>query len=131
MKSINLPAYLERETTREGTTYYAGLVHERPAISVLAYSEKDARAKLVKDIEEKLTTAVEHDRYSMRYIIGTGSGDVLIVSYRGGKWSYDICGSGRPFGSVCITQADYRGTIEQAVDHANQSYGGVVYEHSF
>ena len=46
MKAINLPAYMYKEENNGNTKYYAGLERHRPAISVLAYSEKEVREKL-------------------------------------------------------------------------------------
>lgn len=132
MKSVNLPAYLNLETRGDGgKTYYAGLELHRPAISVLGYSEKEVKAKLTKDIEEKLTLAVNTERNYQRYIIGTASGCVFIVSYRHNHWVYDICGPGKDYGSSCIGLKDYKGAIEDAINHARADFGGIVYEHSF
>lgn len=50
MKAINLPAYMYKEENNGNTKYYAGLERHRPAISVLAYSEKEVREKLVADV---------------------------------------------------------------------------------
>ena len=63
MKTLNLPAYLEKEYRGNGNyAFYAGLEHERPAHTVLAYSEKEAKSKLLADVKEKLTLATNTER---------------------------------------------------------------------
>ena len=59
MKTINLQAYLHKEESKGNATYYAGLEQHRPAINVLAYSEREAREKLVADVHEHLSIATE------------------------------------------------------------------------
>lgn len=131
MKSIALPAYMDIDRTPSGTTYYAGLIQRRPSISVLGYSEKEVKAKLIKDIEEKLTIAVDTERNYHRYIIGTGSGCVFIVAFKYGSWCYDICGPGREYASSYISNKNYIETVEAATKHARDDFGGIVFEHSF
>ena len=132
MKTLNLPAYLEKEYRGNGNyAFYAGLEHERPAHTVLAYSEKEAKSKLLADVKEKLTLATNTEKNYQRYIIGTASGCVFIVSFRHNHWIYDICGPGKDYGSSCIGLKDYKGTIEDATAHARADFGGIIYEHSF
>jgi len=130
MKTISLRAYCEEEARREGSIYYAGLQDYRPARTVLAYSKKEARKKLERDVDHAIHLACETERNWQRYIIGTASGCVFIVSWRVGGWEYVIAGPGYKTGVLCITQAGYEQTVEQAKKHAHDQFGGIVYEHT-
>ncbi len=131
MKAINLPAYMYKEENNGNTKYYAGLERHRPAISVLAYSEKEVREKLVADVNEHLSIATEIVKNDDRYIIGTGSGDVFVISFNRRCWEYSICGIGRKYGSATVSNWSFLEAKEAAIRHAKDCFGGVVWEHSF
>ncbi len=67
-----------------------------------------------------------------KYAIGTGSGDVFIVMRAlTGQMEYTICGAGRTYGSSCLMAThDAKAAIEAAREHARQSFGGIVWEHT-
>lgn len=130
MKTISLKVYCDKDTGHGGTTYYAGLQDYRPARTVLAYSEKEAKRKLEKDLDQAIHLACEVERNWQRYIIGTASGCVFVVSWRMGGWEYVIAGPGYKTGALIITQEGYDQTVEQAKKHAQDQFGGIVYEHT-
>lgn len=131
MKTIRLKAYCDKDMGQGGITYYAGLQDYRPARSVLAYSEKEAKRKLEKDIDQAIHLACEVERNWQRYVIGTASGCVFIVSWRMGGWEYVIAGPGYKTGVLCISQDGYEQTVERAKKHAQEQFGGIIYEHTF
>ena len=130
MKTISLKAFCHKDTGHGGTTYYAGLQDYRPARTVLAYSEKEAKRKLEKDVDQAIHLACEVERNWQRYIIGTASGCVFVVAWRMGGWEYVIAGPGHKTGALCFSQDGYEQTLERARKHAQDQFGGIVYEHT-
>lgn len=82
----------------------------------------EARQKLEEELE-RLT----RNHLTRRYLF-TKSGEVLCVTYYGYSWGYDIARVGGAHVCSCLGVASYEEALEKARSHAEQSYGGVVWE---
>lgn len=82
----------------------------------------EAKAKL----EEELRKLVDN-YWRLRYLF-TGNGEVLCVRYYGYSWGYDVARVGEMHACGCVGLPDYETALAKARDHAEQCYGGVVWE---
>ena len=67
-----------------------------------------------------------------QYVIGAVGGTFIVTRSLNGCMQYAICGPGRSYASACLmATTDANTAIEAARKHANESFGGIVFEHSF
>lgn len=96
--------------------------------SAYAPSVQKAKSKLRPLIEDQINEALLTVNNYQRRFIGTGAGEILIVSYRHGSWCYDIVGPGRAHSCSCCGFADFDQAVSAARSHALQSYQDVAWE---
>lgn len=94
-------------------------VNGSPAREAEGATAKEAKENLINDLGEMALQA-----FNRKYIF-TNSGTILVLYYNG-NWCYDIIDSGRSYPSSCIMQTDYRDSLKAALDHAAQSFEGVL-----
>lgn len=127
--TINVPFACRIQTDMNGF-YYC----EDSRVSVSGYAAQEAKAKriLKAEIAEQVSAALENQVHSKRHAIGTACGVVLVVHFDR-QWIYHITGPDRAFAgsTICNSWKQPHDCIEAARKHADQSYGGVVWESCF
>ncbi len=123
-ETLNIPVTIRHDKTT-GFTYCADSHFESSLYSPSVNTAKNKlRPLLVQEINDALT---EHRNYQRR-VIGCQSGEVLIVHFRYGNWGYDIAGEGRAGCCTCSGFKTFEQAVEKALDHAGQSYGGILWQ---
>lgn len=59
-------------------------------------------------------------------VVSCADGHVLVVRFRHGGWGYDMFGPERRACS-CHSSKSFEETFQDALDHADQGFGGVVF----
>ena len=73
--------------------------------------------------------AIDNAKHPNKRMLGTRAGDVFLVEYNNG-WRYSINGPNRSF--CCMTLLSvgtFADAISRAINHIEQSFGGVIWEH--
>jgi hypothetical protein len=87
-------------------------------------AKKALQTFLVKEVEEGLQAR----KNTTGRAIGLDTGEVFIVRYGIGGWSYAIIGVGRTFGGSCLVSGNtFQSTYDAAKKHA-ESQGSIVYD---
>lgn len=124
---INVPFDALLETDANNYGYI-----DHPLVSLSLYAsaskaKKTLKAQLAEEIEEGLRAK----KNTTSRAIGLDTGDVFIVRYGIGGWSYSIVGKGRTFGGSCLLRENtFQSTYDAAKKHA-ESQGTVLYDCSF
>ena len=122
--TINLPIDIAHDD-KTGFTYCVGSPLESSLYAPsLAISKSKMRVLIAQEIHDAL---VEQDNYQ-RKIIACKGGEVLIVHFRNGQWGYDIAGPDRSGCCSCWGSKTFQEAIDSAVQHSEQSYGGVLWQ---
>jgi hypothetical protein len=122
--TINVPFTAHLETDKNCFSYV-----EHPLVSVSAYesagkAKRTFKARLIAEVEEALLAKKNTEARA----IGLDNGDVFIVRYGIGGWSYSIVGAGRKHGGCClIGDNTFRAAYDAAKRHAEQQ-GTIVYD---
>jgi len=122
--TLNIPINIEHNN-ETGFTYCSDSQFES---SLYAPSLNTAKSKLRRLLQQEINDCLTEHRNHQRKVIGCKSGEVLVVYYRYGTWGYDIAGKGR---LCCCTNSGFKSfkeAVEKAVDHANQVWGGPVWQ---
>lgn len=91
-----------------------------------------ARKHLALCVESEIEGLLTASKHKDKYVIGCVDGTVLFVRFQHGGWGYEICGPGRSISAGCLMGKGIGkdSTIESARKHAEQSYGGIAWQHS-
>lgn len=125
--SIPCEVHVERGRTFSPDRYHANAL----GLSGSSYkSEADARAKVAERIGEVVEFAIAATLNYQRHVIATQGGEVLTVEWSGAAWGYRIDGAGRhAIGAAGAWGAKtFEAAREDARRHAEQSYGGILWE---
>ena len=95
--------------------------------SVYASSVSTAKSKLRPLVEKEILDALEEHQNYQRRVIACKGGEVLVVYFRNGQWGYDIAGPDRSYCSSYWGNDTFEQTVDRAIIHAEQSYGGVLW----
>lgn len=101
-----------------------------PGVAVEYGSPVSAVAKIRKAVAQRIDALIQEsdEKYRQEHMIFTMDGHTLLVRYRYGSWGYFVCGPDRKGPSSTWGQKTFREACAYAVDHAEQSYGGVLGE---
>lgn len=122
--TINVPFTAKLETDSQ----YFGYV-DHPSVSIGVHetaskAKKTIKTRLLAEVEEALLAK----KNTQARAIGLDSGDVFIVRYGIGGWSYSIVGQGRKYGGSCLVSANtFQATYDAAKKHA-ESQGTIVFD---
>jgi len=102
-------------------------------VGCYATTERAARKKLRSQLQEKVNNALAQLHNDRRAMLGCGDGTVLLVEFRFDSWGYTIAGPGLKHYGACgcaydATFATFDMARDDARRHAEQSYGGIVWE---
>lgn len=102
----------------------------RTGLHTATLGEFSAQGKTATEAKSALLTLIaEHKPFF--YVIGTKAGDVFVVTRSIGGTEYRICGGQRTYASGCLMAHNEREkAIQQARAHAEQSFGGIAWEHA-
>ena len=122
--TVNVPFEARLETDVNCYSYV-----DHPLVSLAVYehaskAKKTLKALLTKEVEEALLCK----KNVTGRAIGLDTGEVFIVRYGIGGWSYAIVGVGRKFGGSCLVSGNtFQSTYDAAKKHA-ESQGTIVYD---
>ena len=93
--------------------------------------EFNAEGKTATEAKSALLAKVAEYRPT-NYVIGAVGATFIVTRSLHGTMQYSICGPGRTYaGSCLLSTTDAKTAVENARQHATDSFGGIVYEHSF
>lgn len=102
---------------------------DHPLVSVCVYAEASkAKGKLKTQLIAQIEDGLRALKYTETLLLGCGDGTVLVVCYNHGAWGYHIGGPGHKYAGSSAGAKDYSEATVQARSHAEQSYGGVLWE---
>jgi hypothetical protein len=122
--TINVPFEARLETN---DNFYSYVDHPLVCMGVYeraSTAKKTLKARLIQEVQEALL----HKKNTTGRAIGLDTGEVFIVRYGIGGWSYAIVGVGRKFGGSCLVSGNtFQSTYDAAKKHA-ESQGTIIYD---
>lgn len=104
---------------------------KRTGLHTAELGEFHAEAKTATEAKAALLALIAEYRPT-RYVIGAVGATFIVTRSLTGQMEYAICSAGRTYAASCMMQTkDAKEAIEAARKHASDSFGGIVFEHSF
>ena len=122
--TLNLPIDIYHDSNT-GFTYCPDSAFES---SLYAPSVNNAKNKLRPLLMQEMNDALTEHRNYQRRVIATKNGEVFVVYFRHGHWGYDIAREGQTGCSSSWGSETFDETVKRAVSHANQAFGGVLWQ---
>lgn len=123
--TITLPFACRMSDDRTGFSYACDVDGVAGYFGSVGKAKKVLREQIGETVRDALAS---HANMSREYL-GCSDGTVLIVGYRYHSWGYEIVGPNRQHASGCCGSGDFEEWRTRAREHAEQSYGGVVWSH--
>lgn len=92
-------------------------------------SAAKAKNLLREQLRARIAEALTRQENTGQRVLGCTDGTLLLVSYAGnGAWGYSIINRDHQASGGCIGAASFKAATEDAIRHAEQSYGGVAWQ---